>query len=118
MARPPTLRPVSIEPPPAPPAYRSARTHGAGPRGVPPRLERLSRRHPLVIAAVIVAVTVDPRPLRSSRSSPSSASQWWIFDIVTSYRPQFVLVLTLAVVVLAALALLAHPGRRRGGARR
>jgi endonuclease/exonuclease/phosphatase (EEP) superfamily protein YafD len=70
--------------------------------GVPPRLEKLSRRHPLVIAAVIVAVTV-ALVTAFLTVIAFAANQWWIFDLVTSYRPQFVLVLTLAVVVLAAL---------------
>jgi endonuclease/exonuclease/phosphatase (EEP) superfamily protein YafD len=69
---------------------------------VPPRLEKLSRRHPLVIAAVIVAVTVT---LITSALTviAFAANVWWIFDILTSYRPQFLLVLTIAVVALVAL---------------
>ncbi len=32
-----------------------------------------------------------------------AARSWWVFDILTSYRPQYALVLTIAVVALAAL---------------
>jgi endonuclease/exonuclease/phosphatase (EEP) superfamily protein YafD len=69
---------------------------------VPPRLERLAQRHPVVIAAVIVAVTVTLVTAFLTVIA-FAASWWWVFDIVTSYRPQFVLVLTIAVLALAAL---------------
>jgi endonuclease/exonuclease/phosphatase (EEP) superfamily protein YafD len=93
---------VSIERPPTPPAYAPDPAERAGARPVPPRLEKLSRRHPLVIAAVIVAVTVTLLTAALTIIA-FAADQWWVFDIVTSYRPQFVLVLTIAVVALAVL---------------
>jgi len=74
----------------------------AGPRPVPPRLAELARRHPLVIAAVIVAITVTITTAVLTVVA-FAASWWWIFDILTSYRPQFVLVLGVGVVSLAAL---------------
>ena len=92
---------MTVERPPAPPAYRPSEPATAA-RGVPPRLEKLARRHPLVIAAVIVAVTVT-LVTAFLTAIAFAASWWWVFDIVTSYRPQFVLVLVLAVVALAAL---------------
>jgi len=72
------------------------------PRPVPPRLEQLAARHPLVIAAVIVAVTVTWTTAVLTGVA-FGASSWWIFDILTSYRPQYTLVLAIAVVTLAVL---------------
>ena len=70
--------------------------------GVPPRLARLAARHPLVIAAVIVSVAVTLATAAMTVVA-FAAPWWWVFDILTSYRPQFVLVLAIAVLALAVL---------------
>jgi endonuclease/exonuclease/phosphatase (EEP) superfamily protein YafD len=71
-------------------------------RPVPPRLAKLAQRHPVVIAAVLVAITVTIVTTVLTAVA-FAASSWWVFDILTSYRPQFALVLLIAVVALAAL---------------
>jgi endonuclease/exonuclease/phosphatase (EEP) superfamily protein YafD len=91
---PPAYRP----PEPATPATDAA----SGARPVPARLAKLAQRHPLVIATVIVAVTVTIVTAALTVVA-FAASSWWVFDILTSYRPQFALVLLIAVVVLAVL---------------
>ena len=69
---------------------------------MPARLEKLAARHPLVIAAVIVAITVTLTTAVLTAVA-FAASSWWVFDILTSYRPQYALVLAIAVVALAVL---------------
>ena len=69
---------------------------------VPARLAKLASRHPLVIAAVIVSVTVT-LATAALTAVAFAARLWWVFDILTSYRPQFALVLGVGVVALAAL---------------
>jgi endonuclease/exonuclease/phosphatase (EEP) superfamily protein YafD len=106
-----------MERPPVPPRYDSGGTEETGPpldesvdgrsdepvpRPVPAPFERLAQRHPLVIAAVIVAVVVTLTTAAATVVA-FAASAWWVFDILTSYRPQFALILIIAVVVLAAL---------------
>ena len=98
---------MSIERPPTPPAYRPPESAtpadtATTARPVPARLAKLAQRHPLVIAAVIVAVTVTIVTAVLTVVA-FAASWWWVFDILTSYRPQFVLLLAIGVVVLAAL---------------
>jgi endonuclease/exonuclease/phosphatase (EEP) superfamily protein YafD len=116
---------VSVERPPEPPPYRhplaplptdglssaparpeatsSPTDAAAAPGGrVPPRLAKLASRHPLVIAAVIVSVTVTLATAVLTVVA-FAARLWWVFDILTSYRPQFVLVLGVGVLALAAL---------------
>jgi endonuclease/exonuclease/phosphatase (EEP) superfamily protein YafD len=108
---------VSIDRPPPPPAYRppegpevadgagaSAAGDGASPepRPVPPQLARLAARHPLVIAAVLVSLVVTWITVVATLAA-FAASAWWVFDILTSYRPQFFLVLLVGIVALAAL---------------
>jgi endonuclease/exonuclease/phosphatase (EEP) superfamily protein YafD len=71
-------------------------------RPVPARLAKLAERHPLVIAAVIVTLAVTWGVVLATLVA-SVANVWWIFDILTSYRPQYALLLVIAVVALAAL---------------
>jgi hypothetical protein len=101
---------VTVDLPPVPPPYRPGPTPGpagapaatGATPGVPPRLARLATRHPVVIAAVIVSVVVALGTTAMSVVA-FAAPWWWVFDILTSYRPQFVIVLAIAVVALAAL---------------
>jgi len=69
---------------------------------VPRRLARLADRHPLVIAAVIVSVTVT-LATATLTAVAFAARLWWVFDILTSYRPQFALVLGVGALALAVL---------------
>ena len=103
---------MTIDRPPVPPPYRpdptpvpsstSAIRQPNAPPPVPPRLAGLAQRHPLVIAAVIVSVAVTLGTAVLTVVA-FAARTWWVFDILTSYRPQFVLVLAIAVVALAVL---------------
>ncbi len=94
---------VTIDRPAVPPAYRPpAPPPPTEPRPVPPRLARLARRHPLVIAAVLVTISVTLATVAATVVA-FGARWWWVFDILTSYRPQFVLILALAAVALAVL---------------
>ncbi len=97
---------MTLDRPPVPPPYRPAPERipdrPAPARPVPARLERLAARHPLVIAAVIVSVVVTLVTTGATLVA-FAASSWWVFDILTSYRPQFAFVLLAAVVALAAL---------------
>ncbi len=72
------------------------------PRAVPPRLAKLANRHPLVIAAVIVSITVT-LATAALTAVTFAARLWWVLDILTSYRPQFALVLGVGVIALAVL---------------
>jgi endonuclease/exonuclease/phosphatase (EEP) superfamily protein YafD len=69
---------------------------------LPPALARLGSRHPLVIAAVIVTVAVTVATTVVTIAG-FLADRWWVFDIVTSFRPQAIIVLLVAVVALAIL---------------
>ncbi len=72
------------------------------PRPLPAPLARLGARHPLVIAAVIVTVAVTIVATIATLAG-FLAGRWWVFDIVTSYRPQEGIALTAAVVMAIAL---------------
>jgi endonuclease/exonuclease/phosphatase (EEP) superfamily protein YafD len=120
----PTLSLVTIERPPVPPPYGSPAPSGPQPGGtldeslpadpaaapakartewvVPERLMPLANRHPLVIAAVIVSIVVTLATTVATLVA-YAASSWWVFDILTSYRPQFAFVLAVGVVSLAVL---------------
>jgi endonuclease/exonuclease/phosphatase (EEP) superfamily protein YafD len=87
----PTADPVAAPPPPPDPS-----------RGLPAPLARLGARHPLVIAAVIVTIAVTWVATASTLAG-FLADHWWVFDIVTSYRPQEAIALAVAVVLAAAL---------------
>jgi hypothetical protein len=91
---------VTAERPPVPPTYRNPL--GVSRPAVPPRLAKLANRHPLVIAAVILSVTVT-LATAALTAVAFAARRWWVFDILTSYRPQFALVLGVGVIALAAL---------------
>ena len=67
-------------------------------------LARLGTRHPLVIAAVIVTIAVTAATVAVTLAG-FLADRWWVFDLLTSYRPQAALVLAAAVVALAVLRL-------------
>jgi endonuclease/exonuclease/phosphatase (EEP) superfamily protein YafD len=95
---------VTASLPPRPPPYQAPGAQApieAG-SGVPARLARLADRHPLVIATVIVSLTVTWCTAGATVVA-FAASWWWIFDILTSFRPQFALTLLVAVLSLAAL---------------
>ena len=72
------------------------------PRPLPPRLARLGARHPLVIAAVIVTIAVTLVATVTTLAG-FLADRWWVFDIITSYRPQEAIALAVAVVMAIAL---------------
>ena len=65
-------------------------------------LDRLGRRHPAVIAIVLVTVAVTIATTGMTVAG-FLARVWWVFDISTSFRPQAIGVLAVAVVVLLAL---------------
>ena len=75
---------------------------GTAPRPLPAPLARLGARHPLAIAAVIVTVAVTVVATITTLAG-FLADRWWVFDIVTSYRPQEGIALTVAVVMAIAL---------------
>jgi endonuclease/exonuclease/phosphatase (EEP) superfamily protein YafD len=80
----------------------SASTGGGGGRPVPARLERLAQHHPLAIAATIVTLVVTATTALATVAA-FAARAWWVFDILTSYRPQFALILIVGVVALTVL---------------
>jgi endonuclease/exonuclease/phosphatase (EEP) superfamily protein YafD len=67
-----------------------------------PVLARLGARHPVVIAALIVTVAVTLATTAVTLAG-FLAERWWVFDIVTSFRPQTIGVLVAAVLALVAL---------------
>lgn len=72
------------------------------PRPLPAPLARLGARHPLTIAAVIVTVAVTLVATATTLAG-FLADRWWVFDIVTSYRPQETIALAVAVVMAVGL---------------
>ena len=82
-------------PPPGPPPPPD-------PSALPGWLERLGRRHPLVIAALIVTVVVTSATTAVTLAG-FLATRWWVFDILTSFRPQAIVVLALCALCLLAL---------------
>jgi len=74
----------------------------SGPRPLPAPLARLGARHPLVIAAIIVTVAITLVATLSTLAG-FLADRWWVFDIVTSYRPQEAIALAIAVLMAMAL---------------
>ena len=85
-----------------PPVTAPAPTAPSPAADLPAPLARLGARHPLVIAAWIVTVVVTLATAGLTLVG-YLARLWWVFDISTSYRPQAVLVLAVAIVALAAL---------------
>jgi len=73
-----------------------------GPGSLPAPLARLGARHPLVIAAIIVTIAVTVVATISTVAG-FLAPHWWVFDIVTSYRPQEAIALAVAVVMALIL---------------
>jgi endonuclease/exonuclease/phosphatase (EEP) superfamily protein YafD len=69
---------------------------------LPPSLARLGARHPLVIAAVIVTVVITLVTALLTLAG-FLADRWWVFDILTSFRPQAVGILAAAAIGLALL---------------
>jgi len=72
---------------------------------LPEPLVRLGARHPLAIASIIVATVIGVGATIATVAA-FAAERWWVLDVLTSFRPQF-LVLTLIAGV--ALALLRRP---------
>jgi endonuclease/exonuclease/phosphatase (EEP) superfamily protein YafD len=96
---------VTVDLPPVPPRFEAPATETAArtPTGsVPPRLARLASHHPLVIATIIVTVALTLGTVAATLVA-YAAPVWWVFDILTSYRPQYALILAVALVPLAIL---------------
>jgi endonuclease/exonuclease/phosphatase (EEP) superfamily protein YafD len=92
------LPPIPASPTPAPDVTTTTRPPGS----VPPGLARLAAHHPVVIATIIVTIVLTWMTVVASVVA-LAAQSWWVFDILTSYRPQFALASMVAVVALAAL---------------
>jgi len=72
---------------------------------LPEPLVRLGARHPLVIASIIVATVIGVGATIATVAA-FAAERWWVLDVLTSFRPQL-LVLTFTTGI--ALALLRRP---------
>ncbi|MGZ4682528.1 MAG: endonuclease/exonuclease/phosphatase family protein [Acidimicrobiales bacterium] len=93
--------PPAATPPPPPPPPLAAPTETA-PRLLPAPLARLGARHPLAIAAIIVTVAVTLVATAATLAG-FLAEHWWVFDIITSYRPQEAIALAVAVIMAIGL---------------
>ena len=69
---------------------------------LPAPLARLGARHPLTIAVIIVATVIGATAFAATIVA-FAAEWWWVFDVLTSFRPQLAVVSLLAAVTLAAL---------------
>ena len=75
------------------------------PETLPAPLARLGSRHPLTIAAILVAGAIGVATTVATVAA-FAARRWWVCDVLTSYRPQLAFI---ALVTALALGTLRRP---------
>ena len=72
------------------------------PDTLPAPLARLGSRHPLTIAAILVAGAIGVATTVATVAA-FGARRWWVFDVLTSYRPQLAVIALVTAVALGGL---------------